>query len=435
MEVPIARPPASLLAMIACAFAVFAVLAAVAEAAPKRPVRIETEPPGATVYVGDKESGAAGVTPADLRLSPGEHTIILELIGHLPRFEVIQVTGGRRAKAQVVSFTLEPAVATIVVEGSDLPASARVFVDGEERGALPARIEVEPGAHQVEVIAEGRRPFEAWVEVAGGGEESVEVVLPRADVPVEAPSTVEESAAGPARPALVSAGAGFELGWRRFRYEEPITSNAQPFDADGVGLLTLWLELHPHRALRGARFLWPLSLVASYRHGLPLETDLQGDAVADAFWRAADIGLRYRIGLGPWVAVDLDAGWARTRFAFIADDGGEVDEVPDVDYQALRIGGRIVARPGSWGFWVGAENQIVLEGGLVEDRFRGADVDGYGLRAGLEATWWRGRIVTRAEATWTHYGWLFDTLADDEYQAAAGNDDLYGLSLAVGATY
>jgi hypothetical protein len=435
MEVPIARPPASLLALIACAFSAFAALSApVAEAAPKRPVRIETDPPGATVYVGDKESGAAGVTPLDLRLPPGEHTVILELIGHLPRFEVIQVTGGAAKKPQVVSFTLEPAVATIVVDGSDMPTSARVFVDGEERGALPARIEVEPGAHQVEVIAEGRRPFEAWVEVAGGAEETVEVVLRGADAPARSEPAVE-AAAPRSRPSLLAAGAGFELGWRRFRYQEPITSNAQPFDADGVGLIALWIELHPQRALGGARLLWPLSLVASYRHGLPLETDLQGDAVADANWRAADIGLRYRIDLGPWVAVDLDAGWARTQFSFTGEDGGEVAEVPDVDYQALRLGGRVLARPGDWSFWVGAENQIVLDGGRVEDRFRGAEVDGYGLRGGLQVDWLRGRIVTRAEATWNHYGWLFDPAADDEFQATGGSDDLYGLSLAVGATY
>ena len=43
--------------------------------------------------------------------------------------------------------------------------------------------------------------------------------------------------------------------------------------------------------------------------------------------------------------------------------------------------------------------------------------------------------MTRAEATWSHYGWLFDTAAADEYQAAAGSDDLYGLSLAVGVSY
>jgi hypothetical protein len=432
MEAPLARPPARLVALMAFAIAMFA--AAAASAAPRRAVTIETDPPGATVYVGDKESGAAGVTPLDLRLPAGEHTIILEMVGYLPRFEVIQVSG-RAKKPQRVSFTLEPAVATLVIDGSDLPASARVFVDGEERGAPPARIEVEPGPHQVEVIAEGRRPFEAWVEVAGGGEKAVEVVLVAVDAPaVRRPPAASAGAPRP-RESLVTAGAGFELGWRRFRYDQPITSNAQPFDADGVGLVAVWIEAHPQRALRGARFLWPLSLVASYRHGLPLETDLVGDATADAIWRAADVGLRYRIDLGPWIAVDLDAGWARTLFTFEDEDGGEVDEVPDVDYQALRLGGRLRARPGNWAFWVGAENQIVLEGGRVEDRFRGAEVDGYGLRAGVEATWWQDRVVTRAEATWSHYGWLFDTMAADEYQAAGGSDDLYGLSLAVGISY
>jgi hypothetical protein len=109
--------------------------------------------------------------------------------------------------------------------------------------------------------------------------------------------------------------------------------------------------------------------------------------------------------------------------------------VPDVDYQALRLAARAIARLGAIELWLGAENQIVLEGGLVEDRFRGAEVDGYGLRAGVEGRWWQRRVSTRLEATWVRYGWTFGSQAGDEFQAAGARDDLYGIVLAAGVSY
>jgi len=410
-------------------------LAAPAAAAPKRDVRIETDPAGATVYLGDKESGSAGVTPLDLSLPAGEHTLIIELEGYVPRFEVVTVAGGRGAKKpQVFAFSLEPAVASISVEGEGFPAGARVFIDGEERGQPPLRVEVEPGAHQVEVVADGAKPFETWVEVAGGGEETVVASM------TPKPRTALRSAPAPrpraaARPPYATVGAGYEIGWRRFRYQQPRTQNAQPFDADGAGLIAVWLELHPQRAYAAARPVWPLSIVAGFRYGLPLETKLPGNMTADATWRTADAGLRWRLGLGRWAAVDFDAGWARTQFTFQGVAGASVDAVPDVDYQSLRLAARAVARLGPADVWIGGENLIVLSGGRVEDRFRGADADGYGVRAGVEARWWQRRITTRVDASWIRYGWTFATQDGDAFQAAGGDDDLYGVTLAAGVSY
>src|SRR5262249_35567105 len=104
-----------------------------AAAKPKRKVRIETDPPGATVYVGDKKAGPKGTTPVTIDLAPGEQTLIIELDGYLPHTESITVSmaKGKAAKSpQKVAFALDKAVGTIRMSG--LPQGAKVTVDGNE---------------------------------------------------------------------------------------------------------------------------------------------------------------------------------------------------------------------------------------------------------------------------------------------------------------
>src|SRR4051794_27783236 len=48
----------------------------------KYPVKIETAPPGATVYIDDKAKGAVGVTPWEVKLLNGDYLIIVELDGY-----------------------------------------------------------------------------------------------------------------------------------------------------------------------------------------------------------------------------------------------------------------------------------------------------------------------------------------------------------------
>src|SRR5215813_1250001 len=91
-----------------------------AQAKPKRKVRIESDPPGATVYVGAKKAGARGTTPVTLDLAPGETTFILELDGYLPHIESVSVVvaKGRAAKSpQKLTFLLDKAVGTIRLGG------------------------------------------------------------------------------------------------------------------------------------------------------------------------------------------------------------------------------------------------------------------------------------------------------------------------------
>jgi hypothetical protein len=240
-------------AVLGRALASFATAAAVlvlwvtAAAAQKRPVVISSLPDGADVYVGDKESGSIGTTPLEVEMEPGEYTMIFELPGHVPVFETLIVDAIKdRKKARTpvtMKVALVPAISTLRVKG-DTPPGAKVLVDGKERGKLPLSIELDPGAHQVQVMVAGREPYEEWIELEGGQEHEVTVSLSAMAViePVK-----PKRPRGPRGP-LVIARAGTELSWRKFRYEgAPSEETTRPFDAGGRVVGTFQVEAAPWR--------------------------------------------------------------------------------------------------------------------------------------------------------------------------------------------
>ncbi len=94
-------------------------------------VVISSEPPGATVRVDDR-TPLEGTTPLTVRLTPGEHTLRLELAGHAPGATKVSVVAGRANAAQVrlqpeqppPDVVAEP-VAPRTVEDVAPPASPR----------------------------------------------------------------------------------------------------------------------------------------------------------------------------------------------------------------------------------------------------------------------------------------------------------------------
>src|SRR5688572_12227280 len=92
------RVPRSLNILVAAALVLVAAPRA-ADAGKVRAVHIESEPPGAEVYLGDKEQGSRGQTPLDVELAPGEYVVIIELDGHVPAFQTLIVDDVRGKKA------------------------------------------------------------------------------------------------------------------------------------------------------------------------------------------------------------------------------------------------------------------------------------------------------------------------------------------------
>lgn len=412
---------------------------------PKAPagmkVHIETDPAGADVYLGDKETGSAGQTPLDLTLAPGEYVVILELEGHVPKFEtiVVEAKKGKAAKtAQPFSFTLDPSTATLVVNAEgELPDGASVVIDGEDYGEPPVTMSVDAGAHQVQLIAPGRDPFEEWVEVEGGGEHVVTVsAASLGDVedvaePVPKPPT-KKRVRGP----IGTVRSGVEVGWRRYRYDAPRTPNLRPYDAAGSVLILIDAELHPWRFFRSHGILDRLMITGGAGLAPTITVRGMGETIA-GYWRTQHAGVRGRVYAAKQLAADLDLGWMHLLYTFRDENNLPVDEVPDVDYHVLRIGGRVVYHhaPQPIDAWLGLDQKIVLSGGPLEDRFRAADVNGFGVRAGVAAWFLDRHLEGRVEGNLTRFGWTFQSEDGDAFDADGGSDLLYGVTLSVGGAY
>jgi len=124
---------------------------------------IDSVPAGAAVFVDGEPTGLT--TPATLTgLTAGRFAIRVELSGHAPAAEEVDVPTGLTAAAHL---TLRPLPGRLVLAG--LPADATVFVDDEEHAAGDV-IAVPAGRHVVRVIAGGRTLDEQTI-VSGAGDQ------------------------------------------------------------------------------------------------------------------------------------------------------------------------------------------------------------------------------------------------------------------------
>ena len=409
-----------------------------AAAKPKRKVRIESDPPGATVYVGDKKAGAKGKTPVTLDLPPGETTLILEADGYLPHIESVSITmaKGKAAKSpQKFAFALDKAVGTIRLSG--LPEGAKVTVDGNEVSTLDSKVEVDPGAHEVVVKAEGHDPFDKWIEVSAGEDKSVDVGAGGGDEPVvvEHHESPEEPGHRAGHPWYGTAGVSYEVGWRRFRYDNPQTTNLRPFDANGVGMITFWGELAPWRASPGAHAIWPLSITAGFGVGFPVTATAPNGDTADTFWRTTEVGLRWRWNVSHEAALDFEGGWARLLYTFRDSMNGLISTIPDVDYETIRLGIRGIAKIGKGRLWLAGENRIIMSGGEEQNRFSGGPVQGLGAHLGGDVPFANGRVVRRVEGNLSRYTWTFKPQTGDMNVADGATDTLWGFNVGLGGSY
>lgn len=417
--------------LVVASLAALVIGAATARADSKRTVKVETTPPGASVYVGDKDAGPVGATPLALKLAPGEYIVIVELEGYVD--EVVPVTvpaaTGRAAREpiEVDPILMRSAVSILEVRG-EAPPGAKVLVDGDARGELPLHLEIPPGAHQVQVTSGTTTIWDEWVELEGG-QEHVVTVSPTV---TGADADRDPEPIGP-RPPLAIVRVGPEVGWREFQYEGAVSGGNTPdYASKGLVMVRLEAEVAPWRLTAAARKLWPLTLVLGGGFA-PADRVTQGAMDAEQFWRTTEVGLRYRLAIGRRATIGFDAGWARLLYTFRGDLR---DQLPDVDYQSVRIGIRGEGHVGPVAGWIGAENRLVASGGALPDRFASADTDGVAVRVGVLGKLWRGRVEAGAEYQLSRFGWSFTYDAQTAaYQASGATDRFDGLRFWVGAQY
>jgi outer membrane cobalamin receptor len=165
-------------------------------------VRVETDPPGATLYVDRKDLGPRGAAPRVLALEPGAHVVIAESEGYDPAASPpVDLVLGKEA---VVRLPMARVLGTVRVEGTE---GALVHLDTEDGpvvGTVPATFEVPPGARVLVMTAPGRRAVREPVDVAPRGLARVVV-----DLPPETGSIVVDAGERGALIELDGASAGF----------------------------------------------------------------------------------------------------------------------------------------------------------------------------------------------------------------------------------
>lgn len=126
---------------------------ALARIAPKVAlIRVESTPPGATIYVERRDLGARGVTPRTLAVAPGETRIVTELDGHRPsEGSVKAVTGGMSE----LDLQLEQIRTEVELYGTPQGAEIREEGSAEILGTLPVTLMLPPGPHTLTISAEG----------------------------------------------------------------------------------------------------------------------------------------------------------------------------------------------------------------------------------------------------------------------------------------
>ena len=124
-------------------------------------LRIETEPPGATVYIDRQDLGARGQTPTTLALPPGTVTAMVELPGYRgARAQVELATGQTR----LLRLKPERIYGELALAGQ--PAAVELRVDSATAPPLRAPLRLVPGDHLLYLSADGYAPQQLAVQVA-----------------------------------------------------------------------------------------------------------------------------------------------------------------------------------------------------------------------------------------------------------------------------
>lgn len=136
-------------------------------------LRIETDPPGASVSVNGQDRGTTPVAVTGLQI--GQHRVTLNMDGYLPITKTVEVldqqtTTVREALAQAAGSILCVSV----------PPGARITLDGRDMGVTPRTLENVPvGRRLLTLSLPGHEQWTARVPVAHGETTRVEVGLIR----------------------------------------------------------------------------------------------------------------------------------------------------------------------------------------------------------------------------------------------------------------
>lgn len=445
-----------------------------ADAAPKRKVKIVTEPAGATIYVGQTEDGpACEPTPCAIDVPIGETSIVIDLKDH--QREYVNVVVPKRGKVPDAKFALTRAVGTIVIES---PIGASVTVDDIDQGKAPARVDVPAEGHHVVIIMKGKTLYDDYVDVAAGSEVSVDpkkvassgggggAVTGSGDggggdgdggtggdgeIPDGGDGgdgangsgggdgAITKTTPSAPRDRYASAAMLIDIGFRAFTFADATGKDFETgsFDEQGQVLVGPGVELWPG-SMAGVRLLRGLSVFARYQYGINKQTvDAAGLMMkTNTFWQSMELSLRHRWTFAQRVTAEIGGGYVRDQYQF---EGlpADIAKVPDVDYKAFRLGARAsLLLPMGTGViepFLTFENRSIQSGGKLAAKFDQARPSGFRASVGVAARF--GKITAKVEAAAIQYSWELVSAPMSSTQASSATDAIRAIGFSVGYEY
>ncbi len=422
-----------------------------AEANPKTTkVTFETDPIHAKVYFGSEEDGEQCTTPCTIDAPVGETAIIIEAEGRQSKFENL-VIPKKQAKPYKFTYTLDPALGTLILEGA-LPAGATIKIDDEDKGKASRRIENIPaGPHHITLLRDGKQVYEDFVDIVanqeyelsvpktvastdgGGGTGSGETA--GGDGQTKITTTTEPKLPEPPRttPYFVLMAIA-DVGFRQFSYQNNTTPNTVRDESEGgQALLGPVLELYP-TTLLGLHTLPGLFLYARAEFNVNSQS-VKGMGITHpmtTFWQSLEFSLRHRWMISS-ASFEVGAGYARDRYEFNGERT-EITLVPDADYNAVKISARgSLVQDWFEPYVEGGYKIVVSDSGLGSRYALGHSVNG--LHGALGAAIHVGAFQVRAEAALTMYTWTLKADTQPMFGATGATDIIEMLSLSLGYAY
>jgi len=138
-------------------------------------VKIDSAPPGAPIYIGDKTC-QVGVTPWEGKLNKATYTVIIETPGYETATKQFVVAALRKQQELFVPLVKKADPPKLDIRADADPkgmAGATVMLDGEVKGQAPLVITTTAGRHQLRITKDGYEAFENWYTTTDNNTQTV----------------------------------------------------------------------------------------------------------------------------------------------------------------------------------------------------------------------------------------------------------------------
>jgi len=144
------------------------VTACVAERKGKHPIKIESTPVGATIYLGSKTCGVVAKTPWSGKLAAGPVLVILEHQSYDVVTRTVTVTAKTTSELFVPMQRTNAGFVDLRADSDPNVVGVPITVDGQDKGPIPAVVKLPVGRHLIELAKPGFDNFQQWVDILDG---------------------------------------------------------------------------------------------------------------------------------------------------------------------------------------------------------------------------------------------------------------------------